>query len=74
MFHFDTIMVSQGVLTTMCFDIMLKYIQTDRTLFCNHYLVSVGFLRYCFILASLIREISVQVASAKKKMKEVLKM
>lgn len=57
-------MVSLGILMTMCFDIMLKYIQTDITLFCHHYLV--GFLRYWFFLTSLIRKISVQVASAKK--------
>lgn len=67
MFPFGTIMVSPGILMTMCFDIMLKYIQTDITLFCHHYLVSVGFLRYCFILTSLIRKISVEVASTKKK-------
>lgn len=71
MFHFDTIMVSLGILMTMCFDIMLKYIQTDITLFCHHYLVSVGFLRYCFILTSLIRKTSVQVASAKKSFEDV---
>lgn len=55
----------------MCFDIMLKYIQTDTTLFCHHYLVSSGFVRYCFILTSLIRKIAVQVASAKKSFEDV---
>lgn len=54
---------------TMCFDIMLKYIQTDITLFCHHYLV--GFLRHCFFLISLIRKISVQAVSAKKKVLQI---